>query len=86
MKLQLTFSITFVFFSLFLPQPKCKCVKVAGLTFTLHDTPGRKSFRDAWHESISTCAAEAIVFVVDSTDSMRLPIVQEVMRECDRRE
>ena len=56
-------------------SPQTKTVKLEGLTFLISDVPGRKSFRDVWFEKIRK--AEAVLFVVDSTDLLRLPIVEE---------
>ncbi len=39
------------------------------------DVPGRKALRGSWQAALAK--AQAICFVVDSTDVMRLPIVEE---------
>ena len=55
-------------------EPQTSEVEVEGLRLSICDVPGRRTFRDSWMDKVVT--SEGVVFVVDSTDAMRLPVVE----------
>lgn len=52
------------------------------MAFELCDLPGRLAFREAWAKHIK--GAGGVVFAVDASDTMRLPVAEEVRRPTDR--
>ena len=55
-------------------SPQSTCLTLCGLRLVIKDVPGRKAFRESWQGHVSD--ADALVFVLDSTDEMRLPVAE----------
>ncbi|QDZ25593.1 ADP-ribosylation factor small GTPase [Chloropicon primus] len=55
-------------------SPQSTCLTLCGLRLLIKDVPGRRAFRESWQDHASD--ADALVFVLDSTDRMRLPVAE----------